>query len=60
MLIRDENTSLQTSTDLEMWTAICNVHQCYTLVNKLAAPRDFYTATVQSSEKMLNCTNRLR
>eukprot|EP00171_Calliarthron_tuberculosum_P021161 IDg21161t1 len=49
-----------TTTALEMWTEICNVHQRHTLVNKLSARRDFYTATMQSGEKMLNYINRVR
>eukprot|EP00171_Calliarthron_tuberculosum_P023077 IDg23077t1 len=45
-----------TSTALEMWEEICNVHQRHTLLNKLSARRDFYTATMQSGERMLHLT----
>eukprot|EP00171_Calliarthron_tuberculosum_P000726 IDg726t1 len=37
-----------TSTALEMWEEICNVYQRHTLLNKLSARREFYTATMQS------------
>ncbi len=49
-----------TVTALEMWQEICNVHQRHTLLNKLAARRDFYTATMKSGEKMLVYINRVR
>lgn len=49
-----------TSTALEMWTEICNVHQRHTLLNKLAARRDFYTATMRSDERILSYINRVR
>ena len=31
-----------TTSALEMWTEICNVHQRHTLLNKPSARRDFY------------------
>ncbi len=34
-----------TETALEMWEEMCNVHQRHTLLNMLAARRDFYSAT---------------
>eukprot|EP00171_Calliarthron_tuberculosum_P002836 IDg2836t1 len=43
-----------------MWTEICNVHQRHTLLNKLSARRDFYTATMRGGERMLNYLNRVR
>eukprot|EP00171_Calliarthron_tuberculosum_P000991 IDg991t1 len=49
-----------TKTALEMWEEICNVHQRHTLLNKLSARRDFYTASMQSGEKMLVYINRIR
>ncbi len=54
-----ENVS-HTSTALEMWEEICNVHQRHTLLNKLAARRDFYNATMKQGEKMLVYINRVR
>ncbi len=42
-----------TVTALEMWEEIYNVHQRHTLLNKLAARRDFYTAAMTDGEKML-------
>ena len=49
-----------TTTALEMWQEICNVHQRHTLLNKLAARRDFYTATMKQGEQMLVYINRVR
>ena len=49
-----------TATALEMWDEICNVHQRHTLLNKLSARRDFYTATMHPGEKMLVYINRIR
>lgn len=49
-----------TSTALEMWNEISNVHQRYTLLNKLAARRDFYTATMLANENMHVYINRVR
>lgn len=54
-----KNVSL-TTTALEMWTEICNVHQRHTLLNKLSARRDFYTATMVGNENMLSYINRVR
>ncbi len=47
-------------TALEMWEEICNVHQRHTLLNKLGARRDFYSATMKDGEKMLVYINRVR
>eukprot|EP00171_Calliarthron_tuberculosum_P021288 IDg21288t1 len=49
-----------TTTALEMWTEICNVHQRHTLLNKLSARRDFYTASMRNGEKMMVYINRVR
>ncbi len=49
-----------TSTALQMSEEICNVHQRHTFLNKLAARRDFYTATMQQGEKMLVSITRVR
>ncbi len=43
-----------------MWEEICNVHQRHTLLDKLAARRDFYTAATKQGEKMLVYINRVR
>ena len=44
----------------EMWKCILNVFQRHTLLNKLAARRNFYTVTMKHGEKMLNYINRIR
>eukprot|EP00171_Calliarthron_tuberculosum_P002750 IDg2750t1 len=49
-----------TTTALQMWQEICNVYQRHTLLNKLSARRDFYTATMLDGEKMLVYINRIR
>lgn len=54
-----KNVSL-TTTALEMWQEICNVHQRHTLLNKLSARREFYTATMRRDESMLTYINRVR
>ncbi len=54
-----ENVS-HTKTALEMWQEICNVHKRHTLLNKLAARRDFYSATMKEGEKMVVYINRVR
>lgn len=43
----------------EMYDSIVNVFQRHTLLNKLRARRDFYTATMRSNEKMLSYINRV-
>ncbi len=50
----------RTKTALEMWQEMCHVHQRHTLLNELAARRDFYTATMKEEEKMLVYINRVR
>ncbi len=54
-----ENVS-HTTTALDMRLEICNVYQRHTLLNKLAARRDFYAATMKEAEKMLVYVNRVR
>lgn len=44
----------------EMWTAIQDIFEKHTLVNKLSARRKFYTAEKQESESMLQFSNRIR
>ena len=44
----------------EMWTAIRNLFERHTLLNKLAARRRFYTATMQEGEKVLTFINRIQ
>ena len=41
------------STAKEMWQTIMDVFQRHTLLNKLAARRNFYTATMKAGEKTL-------
>lgn len=47
------------SSTLEMWNEICNVHQKHTLLIKVAARRDFYTALMSDGERMLIYINRI-
>ncbi len=49
-----------TVTALEMWKQICSVHQRHTLLNELAARRDFYTAAMKDGGKMLVYINRVK
>ena len=44
----------------EMWDAIVNVFERHTLLNKLAARRDFYTVKMLSGEKVLPYINRVK
>ena len=44
----------------EMWTAILNVFERHTLLNKLSARRKFYTVTMEKGEKMLSYLNRVK
>ena len=44
----------------EMWNFILNVFQRHTLLNKLAARRNFYTVVIKHGEKMLHYNNRVR
>ncbi len=51
--VRDvENTN-------EMWTAIRNVFERHTLLNKLSARKKFYTAAMNSGESILQFCNRI-
>ncbi|CDF37707.1 unnamed protein product [Chondrus crispus] len=44
----------------ETWEAILNVFEGHTLLNKLAARRDFYTVSMLPSEKVLVFINRVK
>lgn len=44
----------------EMWEAIVNVFERHTLLNKLAARREFYTVKMLSGEKVLAYINRVK
>ncbi|CDF39842.1 unnamed protein product [Chondrus crispus] len=44
----------------EMWEAIVNVFERHTLLNKLAARREFYTVKMLSGEKMLAYINLVK
>ena len=43
-----------------MWDAILNVFERHSLLNKLAARRNFYTVSMKDNEKVLNFINRVR
>ena len=44
----------------EMWIVIKNVFELHTLLNKLSARKNFYTATKNSTETTLQFANRIR
>ena len=44
----------------EMFGLICDMYEKHTLLNKLAARRRFYTATMKESEKVLSFSARVR
>ena len=44
----------------DMWQAILNVFERHTLLNKLAARRQFYTVTMNNDEKVLAYINRVK
>lgn len=48
------------STAKEMWLCILNIFERHTLLNKLAARRNFYTATMKEDENIMAFTNRIR
>ena len=50
----------EAQTAKEMWETIMNVFQRHTLLNKLAARRNFYTATMKEGEKALLFINRVQ
>lgn len=52
--VRDCTTAKQT------WLAILNVFERHTLLNKLAARRDFYTVQMHTSESVLQFVNRVK
>ena len=43
-----------------MWTAIKNVFERHTLLNKLSARKKFYTAAMNANESVLQFANRIR
>ena len=43
-----------------MWTLITDIYEKHTLLNKLAARRRFYTATMNDGEKVLSFAGRIR
>ncbi len=43
-----------------MWTSILNCLTHHTLLNKLAARRNFYTATMHDNEQIITYVNRVR
>jgi hypothetical protein len=50
----------EASSAKEMWTSIMNVFERHTLLNKFSDRRNFYTATMQDGEKILQCAYRIR
>ena len=50
----------EVETTKEMWTAIRNVFERHTLLNKLSARKKFYTATMNTDESVLQFANRIR
>ena len=52
--VRDAGTAF------EMWTAIVNIFQRRTLLNKLRARRNFYSVQMQDDERVLPYINRVR
>ena len=44
----------------EMWEAIMNIFQRRTVLNKLKARRQFYSAQMEDNERILNYINRVR
>ena len=44
----------------EMWNMICDIFEKHTLLNKLAARRRFYTATMTEGESVLSFSARVR
>ena len=50
----------EATTAKEMWDAILNVFERHTLLNKLAARRDFYTVKMNNEEKVLAYINRVK
>ncbi len=43
-----------------MWTSVLNLFERHTLLNKLAARRNFYTATMHENEQIITYVNRVR
>ena len=48
------------STAKEMWQSILNLFERHTLLNKLAARRNFYTASMHDNEQIITYVNRVR
>ena len=48
------------NTAKDMWKAILDVFQRHTLLNKLAARRQFYTVSMEEGEKVLTYVNRVQ
>ncbi len=48
------------STAIEMWQCIANIFERHALINKHAARRRFYTATMREDDNILAFTNRIR
>ena len=48
------------TTAKEMWEVILDIYEKHTLLNKLAARRRFYTATMNDGEKVLGFASRIR
>ena len=44
----------------DMWQSVIEIFERHTLLNKLAARRKFYTATMMANEKLLAFVNRIR
>ena len=51
---------IDADTAKEMWQSIMDIFERHTLLNKLAARRNFYTAVMLSNEKILSYINRIR
>lgn len=49
-----------TTTAVEMWSKICNVHQKHDLLNKFSSQRDLYTSIFRTGEKFHVNINRVR
>jgi len=47
-------------TTAEMWSTLQGVFQRKSLINKMKARREFYTAAMNVGEGMLGCINRVR
>eukprot|EP00171_Calliarthron_tuberculosum_P008641 IDg8641t1 len=50
----------ESETAKEMWSTIINIFERHTLLNKLAARRNFYTTNKRDGEKIREFANRIR